>query len=274
MLFVLLIIQGLHGKLVHNHDNLLGKGMAGKVYIENGKAKKSARIRYRPFSTIMVRREIEYCRRVKDVPNCIDTTDEDVQNASFKMEICQDTLNTALLNKEQRDAFDIKSFMYSMLTTLDILHTTKNIAHMDVKPKNILKCNGSYKLSDFGNARDASKTLRMNFAFHPYSPPEIWSGRTIYPTKVDVFSIGAIIDAFYSEGIRKYKYTTLKQLEFEKDSREDLIKWMLLKEPQLRPTAAEALAHPFLSNIPYFVGHSFKAALEKQTEKIYCTKCF
>ena len=85
-------------------------------------------------------------------------------------------------------------FFSQMLDAFEYMHS-RNVAHRDVKPENILvdeKLN--LKLADFGFACcENIDTLQGCMGSPTYMAPEIWEGKTYKGTQVDLFSLGVIL---------------------------------------------------------------------------------
>ena len=70
----------------------------------------------------------------------------------FAMEYCPEgDLHDRIVNEGTLSEREIKVFLKQMLETLAYIHA-RQIVHRDIKTKNILISNGSYKLCDFGNS--------------------------------------------------------------------------------------------------------------------------
>ena len=65
------------------------------------------------------------------------------------MELCEKSLEQALLKNVTMNVDDVFTFTRQMLLALEILHRN-NLVHLDIKPGNIFIKNGRYKLGDFG----------------------------------------------------------------------------------------------------------------------------
>lgn len=158
-----------------------------------------------------------------------------------------------------------------LLLTADFM-SRKAIMHRDLKPENVLlnsKKEGVFdiRIADFGFAMvdtgdQRSRHDKKTACGTPgYVDPAVLAGKGS-SFKSDIFSIGSIVFSIltlrnlisgnnYSEIIDKNKKFTLEKINFRmKDCSvegRDLTKWLLKREPSDRPTASEALSHPWFS---------------------------
>jgi calcium-dependent protein kinase len=156
-----------------------------------------------------------------------------------------------------------------VLRALNYMHQTLKIAHRDVKAENILFKSGNaadvtVKLCDFGLAVPISlesPTCLSSIVGSPYyiAPEVLAKG---YDHRCDLWSAGILLyfmlsHTFPFKGFNsKDIFRSIKKdkLAFEglvwdkvSDQAKDLVSKLLVKSPDIRLTAAEALAHPYLS---------------------------
>ena len=91
---------------------------------------------------------------------------------------------------------DILKFLKDILSGYSIL-VTNNIIHRDIKPKNILINEGTFKISDFGFSRfveDCKETqlLTKSVGSPFYMAPEVFENG-IYSNQCDIWSLGIIL---------------------------------------------------------------------------------
>lgn len=148
------------------------------------------------------------------------------------------------------------------LKGLDSIHNNHKI-HRDIKSDNILLgAVGDVKIADFGFAAQltVSKQKRKTVVGTPYwMAPELIQGAD-YDAKVDIWSLGIMIMEM-AEGeppfmdfpplralflITTQGIPDLKQPEKWSAEFRDFTKRCLNKEPSQRPSASEALKHPWL----------------------------
>ena len=156
------------------------------------------------------------------------------------------------------DEQDMSTIIFQLLKALIFIHS-KNIVHRDIKPENILFSNkndfSSLKLIDFGLATQ-KKTDNKTVGTPYYMAPEMIKGK--FSPKSDIWSVGIIIylmltdkfpfvktkeyDVF--EMIENCKYNTKLLDDCEcSDEAKDLVKKILVKDPDKRPTANEVMEH-------------------------------
>ena len=89
---------------------------------------------------------------------------------------------------------DVVTAITDIATGLRDLHAI-GVIHRDLKPTNILRHKGRWKLADFGIARDQDIGTQdptfLGAGSHPYMAPEIWGLRS--PTvKTDLYALGCV----------------------------------------------------------------------------------
>lgn len=163
----------------------------------------------------------------------------------------------------------IGSIAYQILKGIEYLHQMKKILHRDIKPSNILlDSKGLVKISDFGvsgvmkDSLDCKQTLVGTYI---YMSPERIEAKN-YSFKSDIWSVGiALMEC--ALGYYPYMmYTDYKQLadiwslgnliknnlvpalpadEFSPEFC-DFMNYCLNKDSEMRPSATQLLAHPFI----------------------------
>jgi serine/threonine protein kinase len=153
----------------------------------------------------------------------------------------------------------VKSFAQKMLETLQYMHTI-GVVHRDLKPENILMTTQEddveFKIIDFGLAAVCSSAHLLDRCGSPgYVAPEVLENQP-YDSKVDVFSIGVVLYIMLS-GVSPFSGDTQREIlrrnqegvinfktqEFDNAGIDfiKLIQNLTHIDPELRPTAAEAL---------------------------------
>ncbi|KAJ9097644.1 hypothetical protein QFC21_004680 [Naganishia friedmannii] len=159
---------------------------------------------------------------------------------------------------------NIATTIHQMLLGLEYLHGLGKI-HRDIKAANVLvSARGEVKLADFGVSSQLSHAMSRRFTFvgTPFwMAPEVISRQAGYDTKADIWSLG--ITAYeLAKGEPPHADKHPMKVVFlipqtpapRLDPREaqwsaefrDFVGACLEKDPEVRPTATELLAHPFL----------------------------
>ena len=165
---------------------------------------------------------------------------------------------------------DARDIITQLLTALKYCHE-RGVVHRDVKLENILLPSAfdqaKIKLGDFGLGTFCTATqdtLTERCGTPLYVAPEVLSGHAVsYGSKVDVWSTGVVLFMLLS-GYPPFTGHTMVELMTDIAGRELLFNdpaweliapgakhlvWQLLtKDPAKRPSAAEALQHPWLQN--------------------------
>ncbi|VDD86222.1 unnamed protein product [Enterobius vermicularis] len=155
-----------------------------------------------------------------------------------------------------------------------------NVAHMDLKPQNILLSNKyrpSIKISDFGLSQCLKKSeSSSSFRGSPlYMAPEIFARRK-YDSRVDLWSSGVILyECLYGKApfsSDTYEKLVSKILSSEpisypstvKLSAEcsDILRGLLVRDPQRRMTFEQFFSHPFVALLKMQSAQEFEKADE------------
>ena len=167
--------------------------------------------------------------------------------------------------KKSYSEADARDLVVKMLKAVAICHQ-KGIAHCDMKPKNLLLVadddDSFIKLADFGFAarvhRPKSLTKQCGTPF--FVAPEILT-RKPYDQQSDMWSVGCIVFLLLSGNLPflgrsqkelfrkivagKYEFTPT-DWEFVSDDAKDLVKNLLVLDPDKRYSAKKALLHPWI----------------------------
>ena len=134
-------------------------------------------------------------------------------------------------------------FLRHVLSALDYMHSFE-IMHRDVKPENIFICGNTAKLGDFG-AACLGLTASDICGTEDYMAPELLlkSGDP-YTYKVDIWACGVLAHEMLTEAVPLGGVPDLSQFA----AAESLVEQLLQINADGRPSAREALLHPWLGN--------------------------
>jgi len=98
-------------------------------------------------------------------------------------------------NARPLDAASTREISIQIADGLSVLHEN-NIVHRDVKPQNILRCDDTWKIADFGISKFTSKPV-TGYTFQgahtqPWAPPEQIQGAQAHPS-ADIYALGKVI---------------------------------------------------------------------------------
>ena len=171
-----------------------------------------------------------------------------------------------------------RQFLRQLASALQYLRS-KDIAHMDLKPQNILLQGSSLKLADFGFAQKLSldQTETSVRGSPLYMAPEIVLDRK-YDAKADLWSVGVILyECLFGQA--PYKSESLDELLLKIQSEtpvvipsmpkvsdlcQDLLARCLQRDPAKRIDFDEFFSHPFI-DLEHFPS---KASFERSVELI------
>jgi serine/threonine protein kinase len=150
-----------------------------------------------------------------------------------------------------------------ILSGLEYLHS-KGISHRDLKVENILCCSKHgdmfVEIADFGLSIQSVEALITQVGSLEYAAPEIFSGKP-YSYKCDIWSLGVITFIlltghfpFHSKSPRQ-TYQLIQAGRFSWGEYEDkltaeaksFVSTLLQVDPAVRPSASEAMKHPWIS---------------------------
>ncbi|XP_051283364.1 striated muscle preferentially expressed protein kinase isoform X2 [Dicentrarchus labrax] len=180
-------------------------------------------------------------------------------------ELCHEELLERMAKKTTVKELEIRCSVQQVLEGLRYLHH-KNIAHLDIKPENILMASpGSdqIRIIDFGNAikLETSEERYCKYGTPEYVAPEIVN-QTPVSTATDIWPVGVItylcltgVSPFAGENDRATALNIRDyNVAFEESMFSDLCKEAkgfvikLLVVDRLRPSAIECLRHPWFKS--------------------------
>ena len=164
------------------------------------------------------------------------------------------------------ESFSCKIFQ-QIISSLEYLHKN-NICHRDIKPENILLTEKlDAKLTDFGLSRHFKKNELLNSSCGSpiYAAPEMLEGKSYDGTKIDIWSLGIslytmvcgelpfVVDDendiyILMDKIIKGNYNIP---EFLSDECKDLIKNMLVTDPDKRITLEQIKNHKWVNKFNF-----------------------
>ncbi|UKJ88413.2 calmodulin-like domain protein kinase [Theileria orientalis] len=170
-----------------------------------------------------------------------------------------------IVSRKRFSEYDAARITKQILSGITYMHK-QNIVHRDLKPENLIleskSLNSNIRIIDFGLSTyytDSAK-LKDKIGTAYYIAPEVLKG--IYDEKCDIWSIGVILYILLSgyppfngktesEIIKKVqigKYSfEMSHWEKVAESAKDLIRKMLVYNPEKRISAAEALEHHWIT---------------------------
>jgi calcium-dependent protein kinase len=257
-------------------DRILGTGISGEVREAISKTT-SERVAIKTLSTVnltpkkfeMLVQECDIYIRM-DHPNICKLFEvyEDESAVHLVMELCSGKeLYERLATLRRYTERDAANVTMQMLEAINYCHA-HNVCHRDLKLENWVYASPAtdspLKLIDFGMSKVFNEGVPLT-AIHGtvyYVAPEVLTGK--YDKACDVWSIGVITYMLLSgsppyagqqdyEIIQKIKTS---EVSFEgprwigiSQEAKNFVTWLLTRDPKKRPTALEAMNHPWLKSM-------------------------
>ena len=257
----------------------LGKGTFGKVklgiHIPSGdkvaiKILEHSKIKEKD-DEIRVKREFEMIQ-IFNHPNVILVTEIFAYRDSYYivMDYCEGgELFNYIVRKRSLSEKEASFFYYQIINGLEYIHNL-GIVHRDLKPENLLLSRDlTLKIIDFGLSNYFDKKLLSTPCGSPcYASPEMVSGNKYNGFKIDIWSTGIILyamlcgylpfedkdnDVLFAK-ILKCKLDLPRHLS---DDSKDLIRRILVTDPDKRITIKEIKRHPFFLKGKDFYNREF-----------------
>ncbi|XP_047312786.1 wee1-like protein kinase [Impatiens glandulifera] len=168
----------------------------------------------------------------------------------IQMELCDHSLSISKPPKLCTEG-QVLDVMHQIAKALVFIHE-RGIAHLDLKPENIYKKNGIYKLGDFGCTTLLDKSLPIEEGDAHYMPLEILNDNYDHLEKVDIFSLGiTIFELIRGATLPKsgplllnLRQGKLPLLPGHTVHFQSLLKAMMDPDPIRRPSARELVDNP------------------------------
>lgn len=150
------------------------------------------------------KREYEITRSIADIEGVIKVIDFNENSFSYRMEKADCTLKE-FIDSGKGDSNDSKIWIANELLKIMRLVHERNILHRDLSPTNIFKVGNQLKIGDFGLGKDiniihsyqTNETLAVGQFF--YSSPEQMKGLKNSDKKIDVYSLGKVINYIFTK---------------------------------------------------------------------------
>ncbi|GAA6013986.1 hypothetical protein JCM10207_000196 [Rhodosporidiobolus poonsookiae] len=168
-----------------------------------------------------------------------------------------------LVSKGRLHADEARHYFQQIISGVDYCHRF-NICHRDLKPENLLlDSEKNIKIADFGMAalERGGKLLETSCGSPHYASPEIVAGLNYHGSSSDIWSCGIILFALLN-GNLPFDNPDIRQLlslvkkgqfrmppELPADA-QDLIRRMLIVDPERRITMEEIQRHPWVTRKP------------------------
>ncbi|GAA5901739.1 hypothetical protein JCM6882_006054 [Rhodosporidiobolus microsporus] len=168
-----------------------------------------------------------------------------------------------LVSKGRLHADEARHYFQQIISGVDYCHRF-NICHRDLKPENLLlDSEKNIKIADFGMAalERGGKLLETSCGSPHYASPEIVAGLNYHGSSSDIWSCGIILFALLN-GNLPFDHSDIRTLlslvkkgqfrmppELPADA-QDLIRRMLIVDPERRITMEEIRRHPWVTRKP------------------------
>ena len=173
-----------------------------------------------------------------------------------------------IIDKDHFSEVEAVGVLQQILAAMQYLHSC-GIVHRDIKPENLLyktkSADSPIMLADFGLAKVLANGQEMHTMCGTpgYVAPEILGGKAGYTSAVDIWSIGVVayillcgFPPFYDESTPalvqqilagKYDFPSPFWDQVSENAK-SFVRFLLNTDPASRPTAEQALAHPWITS--------------------------
>eukprot|EP00501_MAST-03F_sp_TOSAG23-6_P002492 GSMAST32.ASY1.ANO1.2603.1 assembled CDS len=183
----------------------------------------------------------------------------DIQPPKTISPLMETDLHRIIYSKQSLTDDHAQYFIYQILRGLKYMHSAK-VLHRDLKPSNILlNANCDLKICDFGLSRgtDEPSDLTEYVVTRWYRAPEIMLSCQQYSSAIDIWSVGCIFAECLgrlpifpgNDYINQLQLISPKKFMKNLPYSLDLLKKLLVFDPQRRITVNEALCHEYLQSL-------------------------
>jgi serine/threonine protein kinase len=189
-------------------------------------------------------------------------------NLYMVIDCCSDkTLESLITEKDKFSEEEARFYLAEIIVAIEYIHNI-GVLYRDMKPENILiGLDGHIMLADFGLSKEnvGKNELAKSFLGSPiYLAPEMVTGQG-FTQSSDIYAIGIVFyemlfgeDPYHTNDkvvlYERIKGMEVKMLEEVSPEAEDLLKRLLIKEPEKRIGARskeEIKSHPFFKNMDF-----------------------
>ena len=142
-----------------------------------------------------------------------------------------------------------------------------HIIHRDIKPENIFISNvGTYKLGDFGIARELEKTSSglSQKGTRSYMAPEVYKGME-YNSSVDIYSLGIVLYRFLNDNRLPFLPAAPQKIRYSDKEKADLLRMSGQSMPA-PAHASEELARVVLKACAYLPQERYSSAEDMRAD--------
>jgi len=195
-------VRGGQGKVIQAVDSV-SRGLVAVKYLELYGSAESQAVQRRRF-----RRELR-AHQLMVHPCIVPVFDTNIDSdpPSFVMPWCDASLADRFRSGPGLSYEQAINMILGLLHALQHCHDNE-VIHRDIKPENILLHNGTWKLSDFGGARDlqsgSTQFTGSNYGTHAYAAPEQLADGHAVNGRADIYAMGKVLYFTLTGGVVPY----------------------------------------------------------------------
>lgn len=159
--------------------------------------------------------------------------------------------------KVNMDEDECRSIFVQVARALHHLHTKAGVVHRDIKDENVvLDGEGNIKVIDFGSAAYIRNgPFDVFVGTIDYAAPEVLAGKSYKGKEQDVWALGVLLYTICYKENPFYNIDEIMDRELRipfimSETSLDLIRLMLDRDVERRPTIEKVLAHPWFADLP------------------------